>query len=346
MKVKVNYFISEVVAVVSNEEIKRMLEAKRRGVNLKKDRLTAENFRICPYCKAKNHERTLFCVKCGHKLSKTIKNKICPSCNAENLFKAKFCTNCGEKLQVTKEEKTENKISEEPPKKEIQTIHREPGEKEFNDIRKVENIEEHEDIEEHGIKTPVPDKELTNNWICPSCKSKNPKNAKFCVVCGKKFEENDLKEEGLKKEKSELGFEEKKNRPSLLDKVGKNSGEVETSDLKIHSEITVPEDIEKESGKPNNGLKSIESKQLISEDLKENDEVEGFGDVRSEDLKFEDVKSEDAKSEDVKSESETPKKEENADPIEKIKKAKELLDIGAITSEEFNAIKNKYLEKI
>ncbi len=35
-----------------------------------------------------------------------------------------------------------------------------------------------------------------------------------------------------------------------------------------------------------------------------------------------------------------------ADPVEKIKKAKELLDIGAITEEEFETIKKKYLEKI
>jgi hypothetical protein len=34
------------------------------------------------------------------------------------------------------------------------------------------------------------------------------------------------------------------------------------------------------------------------------------------------------------------------DPVVKIKKAKELLDIGAITQEEFDRIKNKYLELI
>jgi hypothetical protein len=34
------------------------------------------------------------------------------------------------------------------------------------------------------------------------------------------------------------------------------------------------------------------------------------------------------------------------DPVEKIKKAKELLDIGAITQEEFDEIKRKYLEMI
>ena len=37
---------------------------------------------------------------------------------------------------------------------------------------------------------------------------------------------------------------------------------------------------------------------------------------------------------------------ENLDPVDKIKKAKDLLDIGAITQEEFEQIKNKYLERI
>jgi ribosomal protein L40E len=36
----------------------------------------------------------------------------------------------------------------------------------------------------------------------------------------------------------------------------------------------------------------------------------------------------------------------DADPVERIKKAKELLDMGAITQEEFDIIKKKYLDKI
>jgi hypothetical protein len=36
----------------------------------------------------------------------------------------------------------------------------------------------------------------------------------------------------------------------------------------------------------------------------------------------------------------------DADPVERIKKSKELLDIGAITQEEFDIIKKKYLDKI
>ncbi|WP_048187960.1 zinc ribbon domain-containing protein [Methanobacterium paludis] len=314
-----------------------MLEAKRRGIDLKRENLNSENFKICPSCKAKNHERALFCVKCGHKLDKITKNnKICPSCNAENLAKAKFCTNCGNKLQSMEEEF--DKISD-VSSKETQTLHKEPkiDKKEFKDIEEPEII-----------KTSVPNKELVNKKICPACKSKNLKNAKFCVVCGKNFEGNDLKDEDLNKERTELAFIETKNEPSLLDKVGKYSQEEKIFDLKIQTEINVPEDI----NKINDGSKlETETKPLISKDLKENGKVEGFGDMESEDVKSEDIKSEDiksgnVKSEDTKSESETPKKEGNVDPIEKIKKAKELLDIGAITSEEFNAIKNKYLEKI
>jgi ribosomal protein L40E len=38
--------------------------------------------------------------------------------------------------------------------------------------------------------------------------------------------------------------------------------------------------------------------------------------------------------------------EYDADPVERIKKAKEILDMGAITQEEFDIIKKKYLDKI
>ena len=47
-----------------------------------------------------------------------------------------------------------------------------------------------------------------------------------------------------------------------------------------------------------------------------------------------------------KSESVSNPKTIDIDPVEKIKKSKELLDMGAITSEEFENIKKKYLEQI
>jgi 3-deoxy-D-arabino-heptulosonate 7-phosphate (DAHP) synthase len=42
----------------------------------------------------------------------------------------------------------------------------------------------------------------------------------------------------------------------------------------------------------------------------------------------------------------TTDKNNNVDPVERIKKAKELLDIGAITQDEFDIIKKKYLDEI
>jgi hypothetical protein len=42
----------------------------------------------------------------------------------------------------------------------------------------------------------------------------------------------------------------------------------------------------------------------------------------------------------------TSRKTLRADPLERIKDAKELLDSGAITQEEFDELKNKYLKMI
>ncbi len=42
----------------------------------------------------------------------------------------------------------------------------------------------------------------------------------------------------------------------------------------------------------------------------------------------------------------TTDKNNKVDPVERIKKAKELLDIGAITQDEFDIIKKKYLDEI
>ena len=58
--------------MVSNEEIKRMLDAKRKGLDVDKIRLNIENYKSCPYCKTKNPEKALFCVKCGKKLEKNL----------------------------------------------------------------------------------------------------------------------------------------------------------------------------------------------------------------------------------------------------------------------------------
>ena len=87
--------------MVSNEEIKRMLDAKRRGLNTKNLNEKSVNYHICPHCRFKNPEKAIFCVKCGKKLEKNVKIK-CDSCGAENAKTAKFCVECGKDLTTPK----------------------------------------------------------------------------------------------------------------------------------------------------------------------------------------------------------------------------------------------------
>jgi len=52
----------------------------------------------CPNCQNKIREGTLFCGKCGAKLS-----KVCPNCNFENLPDNNFCEKCGNNLALPSE---------------------------------------------------------------------------------------------------------------------------------------------------------------------------------------------------------------------------------------------------
>jgi len=276
--------------MVTNEEISKMLDAKRRGVHIKKVKTSTMNYKICPSCKSKNPEAAIFCVQCGKKLD--IKFTVtCSSCGAENAKNAKFCVECGETLIKTPEasreikksetEETQDTVAKDAPRSEPEEEVDLNTKIDINDIQnqtesdtsndKLEDIDKSNEIKPPikpipSIKIPasVPEHHIINQQnskkICSSCQSKNLKNAKFCVVCGEKFVDTTN---------------------------GKNTG--------------------------NKGEK-VEPKTELSSTIKSYDESKD--------------------------------KSENVDPIEKIKKAKELLDIGAITEEEFESIKNKYLQKI
>lgn len=243
--------------MVSNEEIKRMLDAKRRGVDVEKikvgqDKIKVgqDKFKICPHCKTRNPEKTIFCENCGKKLEDIQTNK-CPSCNQVNPVDAKFCVNCGHSLKKPEQEIEEDKVGE--VNEESETVPSakldEPGEDiEKNEIPTVKiptSIPEHAIISKTGTKK-----------TCPACNGKNLKNAKFCVVCGEKFEEDPNSKET-------------------------NPGQTHEKELETPADTNT-----------DNTITSTD------------------------------------------------------DPVEKIKKAKELLDIGAITSEEFEEIKSKYLKLI
>ena len=94
--------------MVSNEEIKRRLELRRKGINPDKE-LDKEDEVICSKCHTVNLENAKFCIGCGNELNKlpvyTLKINeaksnmiICPSCGTENKIDSKFCISCGSNL--------------------------------------------------------------------------------------------------------------------------------------------------------------------------------------------------------------------------------------------------------
>ena len=285
--------------MVSNEEIKRMLEAKRKGINIENEKIKSKNYKVCPNCKSKNPEKALFCVNCGKKLEKDLMIK-CPSCNTENAENAKFCVKCGEPLNQTN--------SKNLPEKTIDILES-TGNDTKNDIKFINSINGSESPDKpektqvnvsKNSKTRFPSEvpehdiigETGSKKICPSCSGKNLKNAKFCIVCGKNFDETD-----------------DENRSSHI-----------SSEDTIESEkpVTTKKNSTPEIKVPNSILELKNEGENEESDKK--DEIEEVGKPEN--------------------------KTENIDPVEKIKKAKELLDIGAITSEEFENIKKKYLELI
>jgi len=273
--------------VVSNEEIKRMLEAKRRGINIEDDQNKSDHYKVCPQCKTKNPEKAIFCVNCGSKLDKNLNTK-CPSCGTKNTANAKFCVGCGKKLDQTIETEpikvkpkiqpnkyNGNDVKFSESKNESESINKTPETKDEPNTKLIipSNVPEHDLISKNDSKK-----------VCPACNGKNLKTAKFCVVCGKNFD---------KEETSSDLPKETKNRESQA----------------ITPEIKVPKGILNINKKYESDVESNKKSGLISNDIPETGTT-------------------------------------HIDPVEKIKKSKELLDMGAITSEEFEHIKKKYLEQI
>jgi len=125
--------------MVSNEEIKRRLELKRKGIEPDKKsssdvykppiksrtpvKLGTQSKKeiSCPKCGAMNFESSKFCISCGNKLKKEnkveikeIKSKsiICPDCQTENAESSRFCIGCGKYLKDTPAEVAEKDIKE------------------------------------------------------------------------------------------------------------------------------------------------------------------------------------------------------------------------------------------
>jgi ribosomal protein L40E len=172
--------------------------------------------------------------------------------------------------------------------------------------------------------------------MCPSCNQKNKPNAKFCIICGHKFEDSTDGDDT-----AETVSEEEDSFPSAQEVL-------ESSPEELNSETGTDESIETTSDEPVE-IVTDESIETISDDLSaEETKNASIPEIKvPEDLKAE--KNEETIVEEEPEAQETKmaeSAEDDVDPVEKIKKAKELLDIGAITQEEFDNIKNKYLGQI
>ncbi len=189
-------------------------------------------------------------------------------------------------------------------------------------------------------------KDVPNTKSCPSCKSEIPENAKFCVVCGE-TQPNTI-EEPVEKRSGTL------DEPVIKTEKNDTSKEFENPTIKlVIQELTLNEE----------GLKF--NKKSMAEGLNEGIELLKYVDIETIDildefgLKTIEIKSDDniIKIKGVDPDSginfvskaqqkvKEAKPEIDAESMDKIEKAKDLLDIGAISEEEFENIKRKILEK-
>ena len=152
----------------------------------------------------------------------------------------------------------------------------------------------------------------SNMIICPSCKTENKIDSKFCIDCGSNLLENRAETNEIKVDSllcPECSFENNPNSKFCIG-CGTNlkeaSNKENTEEKEVH--ITI------KGGNLNKGLE--DEQETISLAESEN----------SFDVEMEDV----------------PASEVNI--LDEIKKAKELLDMGAISQEEYQKIKVKYLD--
>lgn len=263
--------------MVSSEEIRRRLEAKKRGETFSDVQKTP------PVVPSTN---------------------ICPQCQTPNPPTAKFCVGCGAPLAI----ETSPVASKTTPNEE--TIATSPG-----------------------IITP-PDYKL-----CPSCNQKNKLDAKFCIICGHKFEDETPGEKPLEPLTEVVGEKESPVTQSGIvipptqdttDERAATSVETTKTPEEKTSQETIPEIKVPEQFKSKD--KSEDKSEAVTPPEAQPSE---------ESVPAKLIKEEQTSNQITKEESPI-----DEDPVQKIKKAKELLDIGAITQEEFDRIKNKYLDLI
>ncbi|HTX60840.1 MAG TPA: hypothetical protein VMC48_00880 [Methanobacterium sp.] len=190
------------------------------------------------------------------------------------------------------------------------------------------------------------DVEISSSKECPSCQTQNPSTAKFCVGCGKKLEttepepekefspeikgpEEPVIEKPIQKKHTITQRPDDFSKPEKLKPIVTNNPEP----------VTTPEPEPDPAPEP-----SAETTPEPSAAEQEPPQIKRPETIPSSQSMMEKpIPPESQKSTEPESRG---KEKPEVDPVERIKKAKELLDIGAITQEEFDIIKKKYLDEI
>jgi ribosomal protein L40E len=93
---------------VYNENIKKKLEARRKGLDInnqeplapiKPDKTTNSQDIICQKCGTKNPYTAKFCTECASPLSDKASKKFCSQCGTENPPEAQYCQECATNLK-------------------------------------------------------------------------------------------------------------------------------------------------------------------------------------------------------------------------------------------------------
>ncbi len=224
--------------------------------------------------------------------------------------------------------------------------------------------------------TPPAGGDINNSKECPSCHTQNPPTAKFCVGCGRKLEVPKVEaetEEGFSPEikgpESEIKSADVEKPIKARSKITSRPDDVLTQRTPPTSEpIRAPEATEEKKLEPivlTGEAETGTSKQARPEPISKPPEIKPKpteAETISKRPKTETISKrpepEIKKPPEVKTVAPTLKSSQSekkveasevkakVDPVERIKKAKELLDIGAITEEEYEMIKDKYLKEI
>lgn len=170
---------------------------------------------------------------------------------------------------------------------------------------------------------------------CASCGTANPETAKFCVGCGEKLETPSsdvsprIERPGISETDEEPAKEETPGQTKVTQRPD-NFGSTGKPEIK-----TKPEARERAADKMPDVMSVIESP-----------ETETPASAKPPTPKTPESFKKPTPELSTPQSAESPVPKPGVDPVERIKKAKELLDIGAITQEEFDIIKKKYLDEI